>query len=589
MERTSFAGIAKLDPNDPLSTEGYQFQHEDREVIDHFLQVGAQTHRHDEHPALADPAAPPVLAITPSGGAIGADLEITVAYTLIDAYGGETAPSSAAVVQTPPGLAAPGSAMAASANPSSGMLLAGYYYYAATVTDGQGGETALSDEARVYVDPGYASGQIHLSGLSGLVGLASGVLWRLWRRVEGGPWGLLAQGTADSYIDDGTVAADATLSPPRFTGTTRATSQLHVTVPSGLPSAAQQFRIYAGIEGEEFSNPSRLGTYPLADQGSLKTYPSLDLQDGRPPSQSRSVQGARKIDPDTELVDWHWRRPVNSSAALPSGAAGDVRYVMDENRPYGVPSGAGATGPGGWAALGGMAVVRSGGQPVLNVRVLEFVGSGGTGVEVTPLGGGSARMTVAASGSSGGGSSNQGSDDPRIMAPIVMGGFPRFITTFAPGANAMRLVRCVALKTGDLRHLTYAVATQAGNVILAVYDTGDLSAGNYSRLYQSGAVAVGGVGFQTIDPGVGACPVILGKHYLLAIIFSSATAAYVVDSTLNSTLWGQLPSQFLSVPGGAAAKTVGAHAPGSHTAPATISEAGVAANDRAPALFGLIV
>lgn len=349
MERTQFAGITQLDAGEPLSQDNFSFQSESPAIVDHFARLGAVAHRHDAHPALADPAGPLAAAADGTGGTILAGLDIEVRYTLVDVDNGETAASSGVVVTTPGGLDSPG-APTASADYAGGELLAGHYYYGVTIADGLGGETELSPVATAYIEPGHASGQVILTGLAAIAAAAGGDSWRLWRRAGGGPWALLETGSLATITDDGTFCADASLSPPRFASTAAGTGQLRVTLPTGLSSAVTAIRVYASEDGT-FSDPSLLGEYGLADQGVEETYTSLTFLPGRPPTTSRSVGGAHQIDPDTELLDWHWKRPVDTSTSLGSGAVGDVRLALDDNQLWSAPEG--ATDHTEWEMLGG--------------------------------------------------------------------------------------------------------------------------------------------------------------------------------------------------------------------------------------------
>ena len=90
--KTPFAGLERLAPGDPLSSDGYVFQDLDRRTIDQLLQIGAVTHVHDGHAALANPTLAPVVTSAATGGAFPSGLSVSVTYTLIDANGGESAP-----------------------------------------------------------------------------------------------------------------------------------------------------------------------------------------------------------------------------------------------------------------------------------------------------------------------------------------------------------------------------------------------------------------------------------------------------------------------------------------------------------------
>lgn len=334
--RTAFAGLLRLMAGEPLSTEGYAFTDTDRLVIDRLLQLGARDHRHDAHAALAHNATPinPVLSLLTTGGTIPSDTDLYVGYTLVDALGGETElNATVGMVHTQAGLSDPTQAPTLALDHTSGDLLANTYYYAATITDGLGGETGLSTVATFDVPPGFANSRLLIGALDSMVTAQGGTGWRLWRRVGGGEWALIATGVAATIYDTGLMCVDSGVQPPPAGGfgSTNNTSVLRVTIPSaGQPALAVQFKIYASVDGT-FGSPSLLGTYPVADLGVLKTYTSLTLLSGAPPVVTTAYAGASKIDPDTQMLDFPWKRPAANAAALPSvgNATNDLRLVVD--------------------------------------------------------------------------------------------------------------------------------------------------------------------------------------------------------------------------------------------------------------------
>jgi hypothetical protein len=338
--KTPFAGLEVLfGPGDPLSSDGYAFTAVNPVVIDALLRIGAVTHRHDGHAAMADPTDAPVLAVNPAGGNIPGGLELHICYTLLDIDGGETLPVPATSIVTPSGFATPTNepSVAQIAVPSGHKgLLKGSYSFGVTVTDGEGGETQMSPMTTIYGQDAF-----HVSGLTALVNAASGsnpmAGWRLWVQANGGALYLIGTGThaTDAFTYDGNVIGDCTISPPAI-DTTTTNNQLEVTVPNTQPAGAERFAIYVSINGA-FNSPALLGgPYPAADLGTVKTFANLLVQPGAPPPVSRSYPGAAKIDPDTEMLAFPWKRPVATSADLPSGANedGDVRIALDTKIPW---------------------------------------------------------------------------------------------------------------------------------------------------------------------------------------------------------------------------------------------------------------
>ncbi len=304
MSRTAFAGLEQLAPGAPLSTDGYAFQDTDRAIIDRLLRLGAVTHRHDGHAALANPNLAPTLTTADSGGSIPAGQLIYVTYTLTDADGGESLGVAPASIVTPGGFGTPSAAPGAAISYAAGTLLAGNFSYGITVTDGLGGETALGPTVEAIVNAGFPNAEVTLSGLVAAMDSASGgavgASWRLWRSQGGGPRYLIGTGTADTFTDNG-VAGDCTVSPP-LVGTTHGANTISVTVPGGQPVGVVNFSIYVTLDGS-FTSPALLGTYPAADLGVAQTFTAITPSRGAPPVSSTCFPGANPVDAVTQLVN----------------------------------------------------------------------------------------------------------------------------------------------------------------------------------------------------------------------------------------------------------------------------------------------
>lgn len=331
---TPFTGLTALTPGEPLSDDGYKFQWADRFLIDRLLRIGATTHLHDDHAALANPTDAAALGNPSSGGQIPAGLTAYATYTWLDANGGETLPAPVASVTMSASSTDPTGAPDGVVDYSAGGLLAGVFSYALTLTDGLGGESGLGPAVEVEIAPGNPTAQIALSGMLTIMsdaagGILAGVGWRLWRQAESGPWYLIGTGNGDAFTDSG-VAGDCTVAPP-FTSTIGGTNALQVEVPVPPGGVAPtQFAIYASTDGS-FTSPALLGIYPIADAGATKTYPSLTVGAGAPPRVSTSFPGAHKINALTEITNLYWKAPVAASADLPgaANALGDARVALD--------------------------------------------------------------------------------------------------------------------------------------------------------------------------------------------------------------------------------------------------------------------
>lgn len=332
-ENTPFAGLQALLPGESLSLDGSRFQLLDRYIIDRLLRVGAVTHQHNAHAAMPNPTDPPTLSTALTGGAIPASLALSVTYTLIDAQNGETLPVDAEVVSTATGYTDPFDELIVTPDYTAGTLLADNYSYAATVADGRGGETAIGPATLVTVDPGHTNAQALVSGLSATVSDASGgdstASWRLWRSTGDGPWYLIATGVANTFTDTG-LAGNCSVEPPDV-GSTVGANTLTVTVPGATaPTGVVSFNVYVSLDGS-FTSPALLGIYPASQFDTPITYTDLIVDDGAPPSVSTCVPGANQINPDTDIVNWFWKAPVDTVIDLPLSGNndGDARVTRD--------------------------------------------------------------------------------------------------------------------------------------------------------------------------------------------------------------------------------------------------------------------
>ena len=378
MDKTGFAGLTRLAPGESLALDGFSFQAQNPTILDLLLQIGAVTHRHDAHAALADPITEPALVVLDVGGTIPADQSIFVTYTLVDSFGGETLPRDPAVnVTTDPGLEAPLGSPDAVVDHAAGTLVSGSYAYAITATDGVGGESMIGPSVEAIIEPGDANNQVTLDNLQTLATDVGGSGWRAYRSVNGGEWNLLETGSTEALVDDGTLCIGCDEHPPVLGGTTNATNVLKVTVPAaGQPANAVSFRIYASSDGD-FLTPSLLGEYPVADYGVEKTYTSLALTDGAPPDVSTALPGALQIDPETEIANFTWRAPVANVAALPptGNRNGDVRIVLDTHAAK-VWTGAAWIDLAGGGGIPELELGDSLAWDVGGIAVIELIGSG---------------------------------------------------------------------------------------------------------------------------------------------------------------------------------------------------------------------
>lgn len=406
MEKTLFAGLTVLDQDESILTDGGAFIGRDRKIIDRLLEVGAVTHRHDGSSGLGNPNQPIGASATGSAGQLPGDLTFSIGYTLEDDQLGETLISPLTVISTAPVLARPAVAPTAVADYSSGTLLADTYYYAISHTDGGGGETPIGPSVVVERSPGFPNGRILLTGLDDGMAAAGASGWRLYRAVGGGDFHLLAEGSGDAYADDGSDSVDCDARP--LTETENSTNGdngllLHLPSADGLVSDAAFINVYLSEDGS-FSGNSFLQQFPVASAGQDVFYASITLDNAQPPDTNNSLPGAHLIDPDLELLDWHWKRPVQTISQLGSGEKGDVRLVHGASGMFYLPND--GTGSAHWRPLpsGG----GGGGLSEITVSDAneEYTGTHihFTNAEIADLGGGEISVTCPTGSGGGGGS-----------------------------------------------------------------------------------------------------------------------------------------------------------------------------------------
>lgn len=333
MRRTTFAGLTELDPGEPLSTDNSSFQSRNPSITDHFLELGARTHRHDAHAALAAPTTAVTLAQTPTGGSLPGGVTLAITYTAVDSVGGETLAAPPASVTLPSTLAAPTSAPSTALDHTAGTLAPGTYHYCKTWVDAGGGETLAGPPTAADVPPGSTNSEIVVSGLNTGMVAAGATGWRLYKAVAGGDYHRLASGAGASFTDNGGTPADPTTRLP-LVSTTSQRNKATVTLPvaGALPTGTVTLRVYGSLSAG-YPDPALVATHPVADAGTSFDITSWSPSAGRPPAVATAVGGATKIDPATELLDFHWQRPVANAAALPSvgNTHGDVRATLDDN------------------------------------------------------------------------------------------------------------------------------------------------------------------------------------------------------------------------------------------------------------------
>jgi hypothetical protein len=305
MEKTLFAGLTVLEPDESINTDNGAYIGRDRRTIDRALELGAKTHRHTGLPGLSNPLQELAATIVPSAGAIDASRTFSIAYTVEDSEGGETLLSPPVVVSTPAPFDPPFVAPTAEIDYSAGSLLTDTYYYAMSYVDGAGGETPIGPSVAVEREPGYPNARVVFTGLDDGLAAASATGWRLYRAVGGGDYHLLAEGTTDGYTDSGADTVNCDIEPlADDVNTTNGTSSLILHLPSAdqYVTPADAVNIYISEDGN-FVGDVLENTYPVASAGTPRSStgtgsgPSRTMRRSRHPPisatyGSRSTMGA---------------------------------------------------------------------------------------------------------------------------------------------------------------------------------------------------------------------------------------------------------------------------------------------------------
>lgn len=167
---------------------------------------------------------------------------------------------------------------------------------------------------------------------------------------------------------------------------------------------------------------------------------------------------------------------------------------------------------------------------------------------------------------------------------------PRNIGGASPAwtANSGRTIQIRAKRSGVLRDISiFVVATDTNSVEVSVYDTGETSATNYTRLYASGGQTIAGNNtWQTVGAGV-CCNVVQGRDYLVMVGSNSAVLTIGKYANAVNVAVNTLPANFAPNSGGNNRKFAGLVGAG-YTAPSSISEANNAANVNMIAAMGRI-
>jgi hypothetical protein len=356
-EYTSFAGLYRLEPGDPVSLNNYEF-YENEVILDQYVQAFV-THRHNGAPAMGGFASAATLTPSASGGQLDPETTYYIGITALDAYGGETA-AVIASAQTAGTVINPTVAPVLAAA-SGGTLNLGTYRYAYTIFDGYG-ETTVSPQANISL-PSNGKANITLPVTS--------YQKRVYRAFGYGEFNKVADVAASStlLVDDGSLCLNCDQSPPEE-NTAGATNRITVTRPA-LPASAAYWRVYVG-EDADLTSPAALYAYSSAGVRDIPSAASAidftsdtQVRLGTPPEVSRTIPGAALIYAVDVLYDGN----------SPAVASGTVESALDYISNLVQNNNIRASNVAASAALTGIVIVASAASGI----VVTQVGSAASG------------------------------------------------------------------------------------------------------------------------------------------------------------------------------------------------------------------
>lgn len=157
----------------------------------------------------------------------------------------------------------------------------------------------------------------------------------------------------------------------------------------------------------------------------------------------------------------------------------------------------------------------------------------------------------------------------------------------ARGTNTLVGSRCIAPYDGTLHDFSVWVGTHSGNVLAAIYDTGQASPGSYTKLWDATVAMTADNTWQVVgDP---ALAVNGGDQLMFLVAGSDNTGTFGrVDANAPSVNAGQLPSGFLSDGGSNSGKIAVAGQFSAGVIPATFSEVSLTAFSACVAVMGRV-
>ena len=317
MATTSNFGLTRVRRGESLSKNGHSALDGDRVVLDDLLYALAN-HAHDAAPPLASPDDPPTLEAHDDDGALPGDTTFFYVYSFLDRWGLETSPSPEQSVTTPEGGDRPSAPILEHVT-EGGELGAGRYQYAITYLDpDKGGETEASPAAAITLSSSSCQGEckIELEFDEPPSGFPCINIYRT-RPGQTRLYFLDRVEDVTTYVDDGFIDEDQSITAPRFNSTGR-TNRVVITLPESPPEDATAWRLYRTTTSGRYSDASLVHTVVETEEengGPLVTEWEDDgssLLSGRPRERSVSLGGGALID----LAQLQGRFPLD---AMPRG------------------------------------------------------------------------------------------------------------------------------------------------------------------------------------------------------------------------------------------------------------------------------
>lgn len=304
---TDHYSLSKLNgQNGALSDDGYKHTYADREIIDHYLWLGAEGHHHTGSVGvIEEPDTEPQLALSTTGGTIPAGTRVFYKYTYVKSTGEESAASPEAFIDTPDAIEEPASPTLTYAQ-TGGVLQGGNYYYVLTsYVDASIQETKAENPAFVTLPATTATNAIFLE----LPEFAEGQTgFNVYRRKPGQTkYFFLTSVITETatpptgFMDDGSLEEDCDRTLPKV-NTTNSTNSITITLPGATPTVPEEYtwKIYRTYISSVWDTSFLVHVVENVTEGSTIITPTyldvgISTQGGTFPAQSIVATAPDKV------------------------------------------------------------------------------------------------------------------------------------------------------------------------------------------------------------------------------------------------------------------------------------------------------